>query len=120
MFAGLERDDPRVQAAWKWLCENYTLDGNPGFQDSSDPTAPYQGLFYYFHSMARALAVFETEVIVDGEGVEHRWQGELAGRLLAMQSRLDGSWINVNAPRWWEGNPVLATSYALLTLQETR
>lgn len=120
VFAGLERDDPRVQAAWKWLCENYTLDVNPGFQDSSDPTAPYQGLFYYFHSMARALAVFETEVIVDGEGVEHRWQGELAGRLLAMQSRLDGSWINVNAPRWWEGNPVLATSYALLTLQETR
>ena len=35
---------------------------------------------------------------------------------MAMQSPEDGSWVNHNAPRWWEGNPVLATSYALLTL----
>ena len=43
------------------------------------------------------------------------WRTELTGRLLAMQ-RQDGSWINTNAPRWYEGNPVLATAYAMITL----
>jgi hypothetical protein len=30
--------------------------------------------------------------------------------------RRDGSWINENASRWYEGNAVLATSYAMLAL----
>jgi hypothetical protein len=33
--------------------------------------------------------------------------------------RQDGSWINSNAARWYEGNPVLATAYAILTLGAT-
>ena len=33
-----------------------------------------------------------------------------------MQNKIDGSWTNQNAARWYEGNPVLATSYALLAL----
>ena len=120
VFAGLERDDPRVQAVWKWLQENYTLDVNPGFEHAADPSAAYQGLFYYFHTMARALEVYGADVIVDGAGREHAWRSQLCGRVLAMQSKLDGSWVNQNAPRWWEGNPLLATSYALLTLDSAR
>ena len=120
VFAGLKKDDPRVQALWKWLQANYTLDLNPGFVASDDPTAPYQGLFYYFHTMAKALDVFGADVLVDAAGVEHAWRPELAGRLIAMQSQADGSWVNTNAPAWWEGNPVLATAYALLTLGVTR
>lgn len=120
VFAGLDRDDPRVEACWRWLQDNYTLDVNPGFAHSSDPTAAYQGLFYYFHSMARALAAFGTETLEDASGTIHVWRPQLAGRLVAMQSPIDGSWVNANAARWWEGNPVLATSYALLTLAETR
>lgn len=115
VFAGLKKEDPRVQALWKWLQENYTLDLNPGFVVTDDPTAPYQGLFYYFHSMAKALDLFGEDTLVDGAGVSHAWRAELAGRLIAMQ-RQDGSWINENAPAWWEGNPVLATAYALTTL----
>jgi squalene-hopene/tetraprenyl-beta-curcumene cyclase len=115
LFAGLTKDDPRVQAAWKWLCENYTLDVNPGFEGGGDPAAPYQGLYYYFHSMGRALQLYGSETLIDRAGKEHAWRAELAGRMTAMQ-RQDGSWKNDNSPRWWEGNPVLATSYALLTL----
>ena len=37
-----------------------------------------------------------------------------------MQSKIDGSWVNENASRWWEGNPVLATAYVMLTLAETK
>ncbi|HEX6883497.1 MAG TPA: prenyltransferase/squalene oxidase repeat-containing protein [Planctomycetota bacterium] len=119
LFAGLAKDDPRVQAVWKWLRENYTLDVNPGFPASDDPAAAYQGLFYYFYTMAKALDLFGEGVLVDAAGVEHDWRSELCARLVAMQ-RPDGSWINENAARWFEGNPVLATSYALLTLGTAR
>lgn len=115
-FAGLPKDDPRMKAAWEWLRKNYTLDVNPGFDGSGEPTAAYQGLFYYFHTMAKALDLYGEETIVDAQGKEHAWRKELAGRLVAMQRKDDGSWINENSPRWWEGNPVLATSYALSTL----
>ncbi len=115
LFAGLSKDDPRVQAAWNWIKRNYTLDVNPGFEAASDPTAPYQGLFYYFTAMSRALDLFGEETIVDAAGVEHAWRAELAGRLIAMQ-RQDGSWINDNAGRWFEDMPVLATAYAMITL----
>ncbi|MEQ1892424.1 MAG: hypothetical protein ABL998_07795, partial [Planctomycetota bacterium] len=115
LFAGLTKDDARVQALWKWLRENYTLDVNPGFPASDDPTASYQGLFYYFHTMAKALDLYGEETIVDGAGKSHAWRGELAGRIAAMQ-RQDGSWLNENSMKWFEANPVLATSYAMLTL----
>jgi len=117
LFAGLPREDERVQAAWKWIQANYTLDVNPGFEASSDPAAPYQGLYYYFHAMARALSAYGEDEIVDGSGARHAWRSALSGRLVAMQ-RQDGSWTNENSSRWWEGNPVLATSYAMLTLAE--
>ncbi|MEM7306200.1 MAG: prenyltransferase/squalene oxidase repeat-containing protein [Planctomycetota bacterium] len=119
LFAGLPKSDPRVQAAWKWLRENYTLEINPGFETSSDPTAAYQGLFYYFYTMARALDLFGEETVVDPEGTARAWRGELIGRMTALQ-RQDGSWINENAERWYEGNPVLATAYALMTLEIAR
>jgi squalene-hopene/tetraprenyl-beta-curcumene cyclase len=120
IFAGLPNDDSRMQACWEWLRKHYTLDVNPGFEASKDPTASYQGLFYYFHTMAKALDLFHEEVIVDGSGVPHDWRAELAGRVVAMQSKADGSWVNENAPAWWEGNPVLATADALLTLETAR
>ena len=116
IFAGLSKDDPRMEAAWKWVSAHYTLDVNPGFEASDDPTAGYQGLYYYFHTMARALDLYGAETITDPEGISHPWRSQLCGRLLSLQSAEDGSWINTNSPRWWEGNPLLATSYALLTL----
>lgn len=120
VFAGLEKDDPRVEACWKWLTENYTLDVNPGFLTVNDPRAPYQGLFYYFDTMAKALDVYGVDTIETPDGESHDWRAELGGRLVSMQSKTDGSWVNRNAPRWWEGNPVLATAYALQALGAAR
>jgi squalene-hopene/tetraprenyl-beta-curcumene cyclase len=116
IFAGLSRDDPRMKACWEWLRKHYSLDVNPGFEASSDPSASYQGLFYYFHTMAKALDLYGEETIVDPAGKPHSWRKELSGRIVAMQRKEDGSWRNENSLRWWEGNPVLATSYALLSL----
>jgi len=117
LFAGVDKSDPRVVAAFEWIRANYTLDLNPGFEASGDPAAPYQGLFYYFNAMAKALDAYGEETIVDADGVAHDWRSEIAGRLVSLQ-RPDGSWLNENSPRWWEGNPVLATAYAMITLDD--
>ena len=115
-LAGLPKDDPRMLACFDWLQKNYTLDVNPGFEAAADPSEAYQGLFYYFHVMAQALDLYDVDVMVDAAGKSHAWRKQLSGRLIAMQNPVDGSWVNENAARWWEGNPVLATSYVLLTL----
>lgn len=115
LLAGLAKDDPRVQAAFRWIERNYTLDRNPGFEASSDPGAAYQGLFYYFLALSRALELFGDGTLTTPDGAVHDWRDELAGRLISMQLP-DGSWVNNNSPRWYEGNPTLATAYALLSL----
>ncbi|MBK7874878.1 MAG: hypothetical protein IPJ77_03875 [Planctomycetes bacterium] len=116
ILCGLPKDDPRMKACWEWLRKNYTLDVNPGFESSSEPNAPYQGLFYYLHTMAKTLSLYGEETIVDAAGKANPWRKQLCGRLVAMQKKEDGSWVNENASRWWEGNPVLATTYALLSI----
>ena len=116
MFSGLGKDDPRLVAAVEWCTKNYTLDVNPGFDVARDAAAPYQGLFYYFHTMSQALSRLGLESLTDGAGKVHAWRQEVCGRLVSMQSKIDGSWINPNSPRWMEGNPILGSAYALLTL----
>ena len=115
LLAGLSKDDPRVTAAFHWIERNYTLDLNPGFEASSEPGAAYQGLFYYFLAMSRALELFGVGTLMTPDGTAHNWRAELSGRLISMQLP-DGSWVNNNSPRWFEGNPTLATAYALLAL----
>jgi squalene-hopene/tetraprenyl-beta-curcumene cyclase len=116
IFCGVPKDDPRMQALVGWLQKNYTLDVNPGFTGAKDPSEPYQGLFYYLHTMAKALDLYGEEEITDASGKKNPWRKQLAGRIVSMQNKTDGSWSNQNAARWYEGNPVLATSYALLAL----
>jgi len=77
-------------------------------------------LYDYFLTMAKALDLSGTDVVTDAAGVEHPWRAQLSGRLIAMQRKTDGSWVNKNSPSWWEGNPVLATSYAMLALDTAR
>jgi hypothetical protein len=107
LYAGLSPEDPRVQAALGWIRQNYRLDENPG--------AGQQGLYYYYHTFAKALIAAKIDVLTDEEGVDHSWRAELAEALLARQ-RDDGSWVNENG-RWMEDNPVLSTCYALLALE---
>jgi len=106
IFAGLTRDDPRVKAALSWLQKHYTFAENPGMGSA--------GLFYYFHTAAKALDVLGEESFTDAAGKQHAWRSELSDVILARQQP-DGSWVNEN-PRWMEGDPNLVTSYALLAL----
>lgn len=119
VFAGLEAGDPRVQAAVEWISHHWTLEVNPGFDALRDPRAGFQGLYYYYLSLAEALAAAGLESVTGADGAVHPWRAELAAKLVELQ-RPDGSWLNEQADRWWEGNPVLCTAYALAALAEAR
>jgi squalene-hopene/tetraprenyl-beta-curcumene cyclase len=114
IYAGLTKQDPRVQAAWDWIRTNWTLEENPGMR-LGHPEQAQHGLYYYYHTMARALNVYDEPIIVDMRGNEHDWRIELSTKLASLQ-RDDGSW-NGDA-RWMEDNPVLVTGYVVLALQE--
>ena len=74
-----------------------------------------QGLYYYYHTMSKTLSLSGITKIKNEKGKVQDWRKELSLHLLNLQSG-NGSWTNDNG-RWWEKDPVLVTSYALLTLQ---
>lgn len=106
IYAGLDSDDPRVAAALRWIEQHYTLEENPGMGAA--------GLYYYYHTFAKALAAIGQETIVDRQGNSHAWRPELV-ETLAREQQDDGSWVNQH-DRWYEGDPNLVTAYALLAL----
>ncbi len=107
LYAKLGKDDPRVVAVKEWLRANYTLEENPGMGQ--------QGYFYYLHLLTKALTASEEERLRLSNGAEVPWRNQVAERLLRLQ-KADGSWVNAE-PRWWEADPILATCYALMTLE---
>ena len=114
IYADLDRDDPRVRAAYEWLKHNYTLEENPGIGTD--------GMYYYFVTFARAMDAWNEptiEVVITTSGesrTESRdWANDLIDRLATLQNA-DGSFRSVD-DRWMENDPVLITSYALIALQ---
>lgn len=103
--ANLDRGDPRVRNALEYCQRFWTLEENPGMGS--------QGLYYFYDILARAL----TAANVDTVG-GHAWKDELARKLISLQ-KPDGSWSNENN-RFWEGDPVLCTSFAMLVLELCR
>ncbi len=106
VYADLLPDDPRVRAVMQWLRANFTLEENPGMGP--------QGLFYYFHTMAKALTLYGTDTLDTKSGQLINWREKLALKLIDLQ-RADGSWSNDNG-RWFEKDPALVTAYALIAL----
>jgi squalene-hopene/tetraprenyl-beta-curcumene cyclase len=110
VFAGVKPDDPRVQAALKWLSEHYTLEENPGLGQA--------GLYYYYHLMGKALDAVGQPTFADDKAKQHDWRAEMIAALVKRQQP-DGSWVNADR-RWMEGDPNLSTAFALLTLAYCR
>lgn len=108
IYAGVDRDDKRVEAAVDWIRRHYTLEENPPIGK--------QGLYYNYHTMAKALDVYGKPVITDAKGQKHNWYKELSQKLANLQAS-EGYWKN-EEDRWFETNPVLVTSYAILALEE--
>lgn len=111
IYAGVGPDDPRVKAAVGWLKKHYTLAENPNMGAA--------GLYYYYHTFAKALDALKQDRFIDAKGKAHDWRAELTRELARRQQR-DGSWVNTENDRWLEGDANLVTAYALLALSYCR
>jgi squalene-hopene/tetraprenyl-beta-curcumene cyclase len=107
IYADLKRDDPRVTAVFDWLRQHYTIDENPGMGAA--------GLYYYLHTMTKALSLLRTDELSLQDGRRIDWRHQVAMKLLNLQTK-DGSWANDNA-RWWEKDSALVTAYSVLSLE---
>src|SRR5262249_8496565 len=63
IYAGVDGSDPRVKAAFKWIQKHYSLDENPGMGQA--------GLFYYYHTFAKALDAMKLDSLEDISGKKH-------------------------------------------------
>jgi squalene-hopene/tetraprenyl-beta-curcumene cyclase len=106
LYAGVSKDDERVKAAVAWVRKHYTVTENPG--------AGQAGLFYYYHTFAKAMDALGEDPFTDAKGVKHDWRQELFDELKKRQQP-DGSWVNKNGA-FLENMPELATAFALLAL----
>jgi squalene-hopene/tetraprenyl-beta-curcumene cyclase len=107
LYAGVGKNDARVKAAVNWIRRHYTLDENPGMGQA--------GLYYYYHTFAKALDALGEDPFEDAKAVKHDWRRELFEALKKRQ-QADGSWVNAKDKAFAEKNPELATAFALLTL----
>jgi squalene-hopene/tetraprenyl-beta-curcumene cyclase len=107
IYADLDPKDQRVTAVREWLKKNYTVKENPGIGQ--------EGLFYYYHTMAKALSIAQIDFVETSDGKRANWRADLAKQLFNLQKE-DGSWANENG-RWMEKDTVLVTSYAVLALE---
>ncbi len=107
IYAQVDKKDPRVRAVIDWLSRNYTLDENPGMKQ--------EGLYYYYHTMAKGLSAAGIDTLTLKDGTKVNWRQDLAKRLLNLQ-KADGSWANENG-RWMEKDPILVTSYGTITME---
>jgi squalene-hopene/tetraprenyl-beta-curcumene cyclase len=111
LYAGVGKDDPRVKGAVSWVRRHYTLDENPGMGQA--------GLFYYYHTFAKAMAALGEDRFEDATGQKHDWRRDLFEALKKRQ-RPDGSFINRGDRAFGEADPNLATAFALLALSYAR
>lgn len=110
LYAGVAKDDKRVKAAIEWVRKNYTVTENPGQKDA--------GLYYYYHTFAKAMDALGEDQFADAKGTKHDWRQELFDELKTRQ-KANGSWANSNGA-FLESLPELATAFAVLALSYTK
>jgi squalene-hopene/tetraprenyl-beta-curcumene cyclase len=106
LYCGVTKTDPRARAAYNWIRAHYSVEENPRMRDD--------GLYYYYHTMSKTLAVYNDKVLTDSRGVKHYWAIDLIDAMARRQNS-DGSWTNRNR-RWQESDAELVTSYAVISL----
>ncbi len=107
LYAGVKKDDERVKAAVSWVRNHYTLEENPGMGKA--------GLYYYYHTFAKAMDAYGDDLFEDAKGKKHDWRLELF-EVLRKQQQANGSWRNMGERTFAEDNPDLSTAFALLSL----
>jgi squalene-hopene/tetraprenyl-beta-curcumene cyclase len=113
LYAGLPKDSPEVKSAMDWVRKNYSVEVHPGFAFDETQRHHLRGLYHYYMVMARALHAFGEHPLVTFDGKKRDWAADLATHLIKT-SKESKMWVNDN-PGWFEGDPVLVTSYVLTT-----
>jgi squalene-hopene/tetraprenyl-beta-curcumene cyclase len=111
LYAGVSKDDPRVVAAVNWIRRHYALDENPGMKQA--------GLYYYYHTFAKALEALGEDRFTDANGSAHDWRAELFSALKKRQGP-EGGFVNAPDKAFGEADPNLATAFALLAISYSR
>ena len=93
--------DPRVAATVNWLRSNDNLDEHPGGMGK-------QGLYFDYHTLARALSMYGEEPLKRADKPAADWRRELIEKLVSLQ-RTDPQtglkyWVN-DEGRWMENDP---------------
>ncbi|MFT4843789.1 MAG: hypothetical protein ACJA0V_000774 [Planctomycetota bacterium] len=125
-LAGIKGDDPRVQAAVKWIQSNWTLASNPGSDPALGEKVKYQGLYYYYMVLAQALNAAEVETVMAAQTTTMvssekaiDWREALRSQLAKTQQP-DGTWINGKNGRWMEDMSLLCTCYSMIALENCK
>jgi squalene-hopene/tetraprenyl-beta-curcumene cyclase len=113
IYAGLKKDSPEVKSAIDWARKNWSLDAHPGFVYEEVKRNHLRGIYYYYLLMARGLDAYGENPIVTFDGKKHDWPKEMAEQFIKVV-RDSNLWQNEN-PAWYEDDPVITTSYVLLT-----
>ncbi len=112
IYAEVDRNDPRVVSAFEWAQRHWTLDENPGIGK--------EGLFYFYNVLSKSLAAYGQNVLTPPSQQPINWREEIIRKLVNLQKIQpetgEGYWVNEEG-RWWEADPVLVTSYALIALE---
>ena len=108
IYADLDKDDYRVQAAVQWARDNYDLSENPGMGP--------EGYYYFLQTFAKALDAFGQDTLKTTDGEVHNWREDVLLKLIELQ-KADGHWVNERHGRWMESIPELVTSYALTAME---
>lgn len=111
IYADVDKNDKRVRSAYEWAVSHWTLDENPG--------KGQEGLYYFYNVLSKALAAYGAPILETANGSRINWREEMLKTLVNRQ-KIDadsgaGFWQN-DAGRWWEADPVLATTYSLIAL----
>jgi squalene-hopene/tetraprenyl-beta-curcumene cyclase len=109
IYAKVDKNDPSMQAAIKWIKSNYSVTENPGGKGT-------MGYYYYIRAFAKAFSAMGDKEITLADGKKVSWAKDMATQIVSLQ-KPDGSFINADT-EWMEGDPVLATAYALEALND--
>ncbi len=111
IYADVDRNDDRIKSAFGWARRNWSVKENP--------PADQEGYYYFINVLSKCMAVIGQDTFTRENGDTVHWRVDVINELVARQKTDEngnGYWVNPVA-RYWEGDPVLSTAYALIALQ---
>lgn len=105
--AGLDKNDPRVAAAWRRVSQQYSL-------QQAETTNGADAWFDGLNNFSKAVRGYRTASVTDAAGGSHTWRNDIA-RTLLDRYRGDGSWVDAQGS---DSDPLRTTAWSVSTLNQ--